>query len=62
MTYKELADSLDNLESEQMEMQVMALVDEEYYPVSSIVVQDKDSNDEGDINGMRDGHPFLEVT
>ena len=55
MTYRELLDEIHDLEEDQMEMDVMALVDEEFYPIRSIDVQDKDSS-------LKDGHPFLEVT
>ena len=54
MTYNQLLEELQNLDAEQLEEQVMAHIDEEYYPIAEIKIQEKDDR-------LRDGHPFLEI-
>ncbi len=54
MTYKELYDMLGQLDDEQLEFPVMAHVDEEFYKVTELNIQEKEDR-------LKDGHPYLEV-
>ena len=54
MKYNELLEKLQNLEEEQLDHPVMAIVDEEFYRVTELNIQDGQ-----DL--LSDGHPFLEV-
>ena len=54
MTYQELVDSLSELEDDQLALPVMIDVDDEYYGIKSVLVQEKDDR-------LEDGHPYLVV-
>ena len=54
MKYHELLESLQALEEEQLDHPVMAIVDEEFYRVVDLRVQDGQDQ-------LSDGHAFLEV-
>ena len=54
MTYKQLLDYLQELDDEQLEFPVMAHVDEEFYKVTELNIQEKEDR-------LKDGHPYLEV-
>jgi hypothetical protein len=54
MTYYELLESLQALEEEQLDHPVMAIVDEEFYKVVSLRVQEGQDQ-------LSDGHAFLEI-
>ena len=54
MKYYELLESLQALEEEQLDHPVMAIVDEEFYKVVSLQVQEGQDQ-------LSDGHAFLEI-
>mgnify|MGYP003628014445 FL=1 len=54
MTYQELLDILNELEDDQLQMSVMIDIDEEYYNVKAVDVQDKDDR-------IKDGQPYFTV-
>ena len=54
MTYKMLLVALENMEDEQLDMPIMACVDEEFYTCTTLNVQE--NNDQ-----LQDGHPYLQV-
>ena len=54
MTYQELLDILDELEEDQLQMLVMIDIDDEYYNIKTVDVQDKDDR-------IKDGQPYLTV-
>ena len=56
MTYKQLLDYLQELDEEQLEFDVCALVDEEFFPVVDLHVCNSKEDDRLD-----DSHPYLEV-
>ena len=54
MRYFDLLEQLQDLEEEQLDQPVMATVDDEFYRVTSLKVQDGQEQ-------LSDGHPFLEI-
>ena len=54
MTFRNLLDVIDNLEDEQLDMPVMACIDEEYFECTSLDVQDCRGT-------LDDGHPYIRV-
>ena len=56
MTYRELLHTLEELEDEQLDCNVLALFDEEYYPVSDVEICNQKEDDRLD-----DSHPYLDI-
>lgn len=56
MTFKELQAVLSDLDDEQLEFNILAHVDGEYYPVVELKICDDKEDDR-----LEDGHPYLEV-
>ena len=54
MTYRELLDMLGQLDDEQLDFQVMAYVDEEFYKATEFSIQEKEDR-------LKDGHPYIEI-
>lgn len=55
MTYRDLLEQIDQLEEDQLDFQVVAYVDDEFFRVSGLQIhEEKDSR-------LDDGHPYLEV-
>jgi|TARA_R110002051_G_scaffold122417_1_gene195510 hypothetical protein len=54
MTYKELLDMLGQLDDEQLDFQVMAYVDEEFYKATELNIHEKEDR-------LKDGHPYIEI-
>jgi hypothetical protein len=54
MTYRFLLESLDGLEDEQLDMPVMACIDEEYFKCVSLDIQENRAV-------LDDGSPYLQV-
>tara|TARA_R100000152_G_C6736633_1_gene160754 strand:- start:794 stop:961 length:168 start_codon:yes stop_codon:yes gene_type:complete len=54
MTYREILDFLQELDDEQLDFPAMAHVDEEFYGVKEINVQEKEDR-------LTDGHPYFEI-
>lgn len=54
MTYRDLLGTLGDLEDEQLDFQVMALIDGEFYNARDIAVQEKEDQ-------LVDGHPYIEI-
>jgi hypothetical protein len=54
MTLRNLLEQLDNLEDEQLDMPVMAHVDEEFYECTSLDIYEN-------TDQLADGHPYLQV-
>ena len=54
MTYRDFLEHLEALEDEQLDMLVMAHVDEEFYECTSLKIHEN-----SDL--LTDGHPFLQV-
>ena len=52
MTYRELLVHLEDLEDEQLSLEVMCLMDDEYYQPTQYDIKEKDGR-------LRDGHPYL---
>lgn len=56
MTYRELLHTLEELEEEQLDNKVLALFDDEYYPVEELEICNQKEDDRLD-----DGHPYLDM-
>ena len=54
MRYFDLLEQLQDLEEEQLDQQIMATVDDEFYRVIKLNIQDGQEQ-------LSDGHPFLEI-
>lgn len=54
MTYKDLLTELEDMATDQLDLDIMIYIDEEFFPVRALSVQEKDGR-------LRDGHPFIEV-
>ena len=54
MTYRNFLEHLETLEDEQLDMPVMAHVDEEFYECTSLDIHEN-------ADQLTDGHPFLQV-
>ena len=54
MTYRELLSEIELLEEDQLDMIVMIDVDEEFYDVKELDVQELDDR-------LKDGHPYLVI-
>ena len=54
MTYRDLRELLDDLEDDQLNMVVMAHIDEEFFKITELGVQDKEGT-------LADSHPYLDV-
>jgi|TARA_Y100000310_G_C20633810_1_gene790102 hypothetical protein len=54
MTYSDLLEKLQELEEEQLDHPIMATVDEEFYRVINLKVQEGQDQ-------LSDGYPFLEI-
>ena len=54
MTYRDFLEHLEALEDEQLDMLVMAHVDEEFYECTSLDIHEN-------ADQLTDGHPFLQV-
>ena len=52
MTYRDLISELENLEDDQLDLQVYALMDGEYYSVVKLRANDK-------LGQLQEEHPFL---
>ena len=55
MTYRELLETIDEFEDDQLDMPVMVDVDDEFYHIDKITVQDKDDR-------VPDGQPYFTLT
>jgi len=56
MTYKQLLETLDDLEPEQLELNVTAFIDEEFFPIINLKVNDSQQDDR-----LEESHPYLEI-
>ena len=56
MTFRELQNSLAQLDEDQLDFDVMSHVDSEYYPVVELCICNNKEDDR-----LEDGHPYLEV-
>ena len=54
MTYAQLMEHLSDLEDEQLDMQVMAYIDEEFFKVKDLSIHENSGT-------LEDGHPYLDV-
>jgi len=54
MTYRDFLEHLESLEDEQLDMPVMAHVDEEFYECTSLDIHEN-------ADQLTDGHTFLQV-
>tara|TARA_R110000751_G_scaffold167000_3_gene272843 strand:+ start:65 stop:232 length:168 start_codon:yes stop_codon:yes gene_type:complete len=54
MTYRELLHSLEDLEAEQLDYNVMCYIDEEFYAAEDMQIKDKNDR-------LEDGHPYIVV-
>jgi|10_taG_2_1085330.scaffolds.fasta_scaffold00527_21 hypothetical protein len=54
MTYKALLSELHDLDDDQLDMPILALVDDEFYPVTELTVQEGSDR-------LEDGYPYIEV-
>jgi hypothetical protein len=54
MTFRLLAEKLQDLEEEQLDCPAMAMIDEEYYPIKDVEWQDK-------AGALASDQPYLEV-
>ena len=55
MTYRQLLDRIDELEDDQLDMNVMVDVDEEFFPAVQINIHDGHGT-------LGDGHPYITIT
>ena len=56
MTYRELLNELERLDEDQLQFEIMTHIDEEFYPVSKLSINDKTKDDR-----LEDGHPYFDV-
>ena len=54
MTYRQLLDAIDEFEDEQLDLPVMVDIDEEFFDVKRVTVQENDDR-------LQDGHPYFVV-
>ena len=54
MTYRDLQSRLEELEDEQLDFDVMCCIDDEYFGISNVGVEEKDDR-------LSDGHPYIIV-
>ena len=54
MTYRQLLLKLEDLEDDQLDMTVTVDVDEEFFNVKELIIQDGDDR-------LSDGHPFFTI-
>ena len=55
MTYRNLLNHLNDLEEEQLDMDIMVDVDDEFYPAEEFKIDE-------DPDRLEDGHPYLTIT
>ena len=54
MTYRQLLDELNALHDDQLDMDALAQIDDEFFPVTNVGVQDGQDD-------LADGSPFIEI-
>ena len=54
MTYEQLLNELNELHDDQLHMEALAQIDDEFFPITNIGVQDGQDD-------LVDGTPFLEI-
>ena len=55
MTYRDLLTRIDDLEEEQLDMDVMIDVDDEFFPAEEFKIDEL-------ADRLEDGHPYLTIT
>lgn len=54
MTYRNLLHKLEELEDEQLDFDIMIDIDEEFIPMSSLEIDEKEGR-------LGDGHPYINI-